>query len=320
MKYLYLTVLSMVLLSGCLALQDEEISTLRIKVLNLETLSQRQASQIANLDKRLDLMQSKLAKELSDKFLQGQLKLVSDLEEIKKELTQLQSRIDESQMQREAEGKAQRKAWEELNFKIDSLDLKIKKLESLDLKIKKLESQLNEMIKTKDLASNQSQPQPLENKTTTQPLTNATLKEDLPKTPPPTNQTTPTTELPLKEEDLYQRAFNLYEKGNLIEARAHWEEYVKRFPKGKWIGQSHFYLGEIAMKERDYETAILEYQKLVEMKEANPLKPKAMLRQAEAFLALKDKKAAEILYKKIIQTYQGTKEAKEAEKKLREIK
>lgn len=310
MKYLYLIVFSMVLLSGCLALQDEEISTLRIKVLNLETISQRQASQIADLEKRLDLMESKLTKELSDKFLQGQLKLASDLEETKKELTLLQSRIDESQMQKEAESKAQRKAWEELNFKIDSLDLKLKKLES----------QLNEMTKTRDLASNQSQPQPLENRTTTQPLTNATLREDLPKTPPPTNQTAPIPKLPLKEEDLYQRAFNLYEKGNLKEARAHWEEYVKRFPKGKWIGQSHFYLGEIAMKEKDYETAILEYQKLVEMKEANPLKPRAMLRQAEAFLALKDKKAAEILYKKIIKTYQGTKEAKEAERKLREIK
>ncbi|MFN4132694.1 MAG: tetratricopeptide repeat protein [Caldimicrobium sp.] len=45
-----------------------------------------------------------------------------------------------------------------------------------------------------------------------------------------------------------------------------------------------------------------------------------MLRQAEAFLALKDKKAAQVLYKKIIQTYPGSSEAKEAEKKLKGMK
>lgn len=61
-------------------------------------------------------------------------------------------------------------------------------------------------------------------------------------------------------------------------------------------------------------------KKLIELPGPNPLKAKAMLRQGDAFLALKDKKAAQILFKKVIQNYPGTEEAKEAQKKIKELK
>lgn len=292
MKKLYFLIILSSLLTGCLALQDDELSSLKIKVLNLETQSKMQETKLMELEKKMDFLESKLSKELSNKFLQAQSKLLSDIEEQRKELTALQSKIEELHFQREAEGKTQRKAWEDLTTRIEALDLKIKKMEAL-----------------------------LANQTTPQTPTNATITEVKPKVEAPANQTKTFKEKePLKEEDHYQKAFNLYEKGDLKGAKALWEEYLKLFPKGKWVGQTHFYLGEIAFKEKDYETAILEYQKLIEQPGVNPLKPKAMLKQAEAFIALKDKKAAEILYRKIIKTYPGSPEAKEAEKRLKALK
>ncbi|MCS7200080.1 MAG: tetratricopeptide repeat protein [Caldimicrobium sp.] len=353
MRLLYL-VFSLFLFSGCVALQQDDVSSLKIKILNLETLSQRQANRIAELERKVDMMESKLTKEFTDRFLQAQIKMTSDLEETKRELALLQSKMEEMHFQREAEGKNQRKALEELNSKIEAQNLRIKKIET---KIEEL-ARIKDLISNLTQASPPSQPpsapptpppsppptpppsqplsppqgplQPSDHKTLSQPIANVTLMETPPKGQPLVdktkenktneNKTIASAKTPLKEDDLYQKAFSHYEKGNLKEAKSTWEEYVQRFPKGKWIGQSYFYLGEIAMKEKDFETAILEYQKLIEMPGANPLKPKAILRQAEAFLALKDKKAAEILLKKVIKNYPGTIEAKEAEKKLRELK
>ncbi|NAZ29737.1 MAG: tol-pal system protein YbgF, partial [Caldimicrobium sp.] len=124
----------------------------------------------------------------------------------------------------------------------------------------------------------------------------------------------------LKEEDLFQQAYLYFQKGDYRLARSYWEEYLKRYPKGRWVGQTYYWLGETYFKEKNYEEAIIYYQKLIDLPEPNPFKPKAMLKQAEAFLQLKDKKAAEVVLKKLVKTFPGTQEAKEGEKILKGLK
>lgn len=303
MKRFYLLISALFVLSGCVAMQDDELSTLRIKVLNLETKAQTQEKRMAESKERIDNLEKRLSQELSQRFLEAQSKVLSDLEEVKRELSSLQTKVEEFQFQKEAESKTQRKNLEDLLTRLEALELKMKDFEKKQVGF-----------------SNVTQPQAQSNQTQ-----NATLSfpsSAVGKTI--SNQTndnkTTSYQPPLKEEDLYQKAYSLYEKGDLKEARRLWNEYLQRFPKGKWIGQTHFYIGETYFREKEYEAAILEYQKLIELPGANPLKPKAMLRQAEAFVALKDKKAAEILYKKIIQLYPGTKEAKEAKAELSKLK
>lgn len=301
-----LSILALSLLfSGCAVLQDDEMSALKIKVLNLETLQKRQENRLDELERKVDRLEAQLRKELGERFLQAQSKMIAELEETKREIAQLSGKIEELQLQRDAEGRALRKGLEEFNIK----------LETIDLKIRSLETQLGNL--TARLKDSQRE----ESNVTQQPQRTLSLTQNgTPPTAHTTNQTPQIRDLPIKEEDLYQKAFQLYEKGDLRGAKSLFEDYLKRFPKGKWVGQTYFYLGEIAFKERDYETAILEYQKLIDMPGVNPLKPKAMLKQADAFLALKDKKAAEILYRRIIKTYPGTREAKEAETKLKTLK
>lgn len=306
MKKFYFLISALFALSGCVAMQDDEVSTLKIKVLNLETRSQTQEKRMAEIEERMDKLEKRLSQEFSQRFLEAQSKVLSDLEDTKRDLTALQTKVEEFQFQKEAESKTQRKNLEDLLTRLEALELKMKEFE-----------------KKQTSFSNVTQPQALLNQTN-QPQ-NATLSLPSPSVEKtPSNQTgdnkTISSQPPLKEEDLYQKAYSLYEKGDLKGARSLWNEYLRRFPKGKWIGQTYFYIGETYFKEKEYEAAILEYQKLIEMPGANPLKPKAMLRQAESFVALKDKKAAEILYKKIIQLYPGTKEAKEAKEKLSKLK
>ncbi len=295
--FLFLGIFS---LTGCLATTDtDELSTLKIKVLNLEAMVKEQEKSLTALDKRVTETEKRVTEEISGKFLEAQAKLLSEVNDLRKELSIIQSKLEEIQFQREAKEDLQRKTLEETNTRIASLELKIKELEE----------------KLKGSYSNQkAMPQPF---TSNQTISNQTSPEKISESKEKPKEKT--SEKP-KEEDLYQRAFQLFEKGDLKGAKAAFEEYLKAYPKGKWVPQTHFYLGEILFKERDYETAILEYQKLIDTPGPNPLKPRALLRQAEAFFALKDKKAAEILLRKIIKNYPTTQEAKEAEKRLKTLK
>lgn len=308
MKRWIILILGIFFLSGCVsALQTEDITSLEIKTINLETIVKNQDKKLADLETRISEAEKKVAEEISARFVEAQSKLLADVNDLRKDLSLLQSKIEEIQFQREAEENLQRKTFEDINTRLSSLELKIKDLE------KKLS---NFTIEKPLTITNQTSPiiQPINNQT----LTNqTTLNQTI------SNQTFSPMEKDRekpKEIDLYKRAFMLYEKGDLNGAKALWEEYLRLYPKGKWVPQTYFYLGEIAFKEKDYETAILEYQKIIDTPGPNPLKPKALLMQAEAFLALKDKKAAEILLKKVIKNYPATQEAQEAEKRLKTLK
>ncbi len=322
MKKLYFFWGFFLTLSSCTLTQQDELSTLKIKVLNLETQSKVQEQRISELgnqiEKRILVLEEKLNKELAKKFLDSQSKILLDLEETKKEVDKLQIKIEELQFQNEGEIKTQKKILEDYSIRLEGLELKIKELEKALSQLSNGTQGSNQtFIPPKEIPPSQGEGVPsLEKKEAGTTPPKASEEEEKKASPKPVSETSP----PLKEEDIYQRAFQLYNKGDLIGAKKLFEEYLKKFPNGKWVGQSHFYIGEIEFNQKEYEAAILEYQKVIERREANPLKPKAMLRQAAAFLALKDKKAAQILYNKIIKLYPGTEEAKIAKEALKKLK
>ena len=96
----------------------------------------------------------------------------------------------------------------------------------------------------------------------TLPASNATLLSNATsitpeKTTNATNATNATApqpqkpeEKPLNEAELYEKAYSYYQKGDFKNARKLFEEYIERFPKGKWIGQAYFWIGESYFKEK----------------------------------------------------------------------
>ena len=69
-----------------------------------------------------------------------------------------------------------------------------------------------------------------------------------------------------------------------------------------------------------YEQAILSYQKVIKKYPKGNKVPNALLRQAMAFLEIKDKTSSRLLLKKIIKKYPRSSEAKIAKKKLAILK
>ncbi len=313
-RYLILILLSS-LLSACV----EDTSTLKVSLINLESRLNVLENRVAKLENDTQALESRITKAIVER----QSLIVSDLEEVKKEQLRLQERLEDLSYKLEGKEREEKGRKEDLLTRVEALELRLKRIENL---VQPSNETAIQNATTQNATSNQTVVQQIDaqkEKQTSEPQkekqTNGLHAE---KSTPKPQEKAKQQEVPknLKEEDLFQQAYLYFQKGDYRLARSYWEEYLKRYPKGRWVGQTYYWIGETYFKEKNYEEAIIYYQKLIDLPEPNPFKPKAMLKQAEAFLQLKDKKAAEVVLKKLVKTFPGTPEAKEGEKILKGLK
>ncbi len=326
------------MLCGCVP-PAQDVQNLKVRIANLELLVQQQNQEINNLKK--DLGQFKKEIEALEKgtienaTLSVKTQILADIEELKNEQAQLSSQLEELHFKSEEREKELVTDLQQLRLEIQALQLRLKELEAKiaeEKVIKQKESSKKEEIlgnQTRNIVlSNQTEVKKEENKTQeaiskkgsnkTEASENAT-EVGLKKEEKEKQQSEQLEKIsPLSEAELYQEAYASYRKGDYDRARRLFEEYVSRFPEGKWIGQAYYWIGETYFKQKDYEEAILAYQKLIDLPGWHPQKPSAMLKQAKAFLELGDKEAAKIILKKLIKEYPNTPQAVEARNLLSE--
>ncbi len=120
----------------------------------------------------------------------------------------------------------------------------------------------------------------------------------------------------MSENDLYAKAKQDFDNGNLEQARTGFSEFMKRFPKSSIADSAQFWLGEIFYRQKWYEKAILEYQKVIETYPKGNKIQAALLKQGFSFLNLGDKANANLILKELIKKYPTSNEAKIAKQKL----
>mgnify|MGYP001818099674 FL=1 len=124
----------------------------------------------------------------------------------------------------------------------------------------------------------------------------------------------------LSEQALYDQAKQAFDAGELEKARQGFQEFTKRFPDSQNADNAQFWIGEIYYREKWYEKAIVEYQKVVEdYPKGNNIRS-AMLKQGYSFLNIGDKANARLILKDLISKYPNTTEAQLATQKLSQIK
>jgi tol-pal system protein YbgF len=120
--------------------------------------------------------------------------------------------------------------------------------------------------------------------------------------------------------DLYKDAYETFQKGNLEEARAKFEAFLKQYPNTELSDNAQFWIGETYYLKKDYEKAILEYEKAIAKYPEGDKIPAALFKQALAFLELGDKTNARNLLKRVIERYPHSEQAEMAKKRLEGIK
>jgi len=120
--------------------------------------------------------------------------------------------------------------------------------------------------------------------------------------------------------DLYKDAYETLHKGDLEGARRKFEAFLKQYPNTQLSDNAQFWIGETYYLKKDFERAILEYEKaIVKYPEGDKI-PAALFKQALAFLELGDKANSRNLLKRVIEKYPHSDQAELAKKKLETIK
>ena len=124
----------------------------------------------------------------------------------------------------------------------------------------------------------------------------------------------------LSEDEIYRQAKQAFDQGNSDAARKKFKDLIERFPKSERADNAQFWIGEIYYREKWYEKAILEYQKVIENYPSGNKVPASLLKQGFAFLNLGDKANSRLILQELIKKYPKTNEAKIAKDKLKDLK
>ncbi len=122
------------------------------------------------------------------------------------------------------------------------------------------------------------------------------------------------------DEGHYAKAKQSFDKGEYEDARELFRSFLKQYPKSKRADNAQFWLGEIYYREKWYEKAILEYQKVIENYPKGNKTASALLKQGLAFLNLDDKANARLILKELIRKFPDSNEASVAKNKLKTLK
>ena len=124
----------------------------------------------------------------------------------------------------------------------------------------------------------------------------------------------------LSEDEIYRLAKQAFDQGDSDAARKKFQELIEKYPKSERADNAQFWIGEIYYREKWYEKAILEYQKVIENYPTGNKVPASLLKQGLAFLNLGDKNNSRLILEELIKKHPKSNEAKIAKDKVKSLK
>jgi len=124
----------------------------------------------------------------------------------------------------------------------------------------------------------------------------------------------------LSEDEIYRLAKQAFDQGDSDAARKKFQELIEKYPKSERADNAQFWIGEIYYREKWYEKAILEYQKVIENYPTGNKVPASLLKQGLAFLNLGDKNNSRLILEELIKKHPKSNEAKIAKDKVKSFK
>jgi tol-pal system protein YbgF len=118
---------------------------------------------------------------------------------------------------------------------------------------------------------------------------------------------------------LYERGLELVQKGGqFAQGRELLQEFLQQNPKSPLAVNAMYWIGEAYYGEKKFESAILQFQDVVQQYGEHPKVASALLKQGMAFHALGDVRNGRVILQKLIDTFPLAEEAKKAKERLAE--
>jgi len=135
--------------------------------------------------------------------------------------------------------------------------------------------------------------------------------------PPPPPPPQPEPEKKQSPEDFYKEGLALIrEKGDFTAGREILLKFLKRFPKNELEANALYWIGESYYGEKKYESAIGQFQDIIDRFPKHPKAAAALLKQALAFQAMGNNSSAQTLFQRVVDVYPDAEEAKKAHQYL----
>ncbi len=122
-----------------------------------------------------------------------------------------------------------------------------------------------------------------------------------------------------QEHDDYERAFNLLKEGRYELAVKAFKAFVQTYPKGRYTDNAQYWLGEANYVQRDFKTALIEFEQVVNNFPNSPKRPDALLKMGYTYQALGDNDKARLSLNSVRMNYPDTTAARLAGKRLQEL-
>ncbi len=131
---------------------------------------------------------------------------------------------------------------------------------------------------------------------------------------------TKSMEQPPNPENIYKQAYDTLKSGEVGKARDMFTGFCEKFPNHKLLPNARYWIGETYYLEKNYEQAVIEFQRVIKEYPGKEKVPAAMLKQALSFRELGDTKSAKYLLKEIIDKYPHAEEVAAAKEALIKLK
>ena len=122
------------------------------------------------------------------------------------------------------------------------------------------------------------------------------------------------------KETMYAAAYQTFKDSHYDKSRTEFKNFLAAYPDAEYAGNAQYWIGECYYFEKNYEQAILEYEKVSKNYPKGNKVSSALLKQGLSFLKLNDKTSAKLILQQVIKDFPNTTQARIARSKLQEIK
>lgn len=144
------------------------------------------------------------------------------------------------------------------------------------------------------------------------------LVEALPPPPPPAEKRAEPragAEEPAAAERAYAAALRTFRVREYGQAVLDFIDLVGRYPRHRLAANAQYWIGEAYYVQRDYRQALLEFQKVVELRSGKI--PDALVKIGLSHWSLRDPRRARVTWQRVVREYPGTESARIARGLLR---
>ncbi|MEW8285155.1 MAG: tol-pal system protein YbgF [Candidatus Thiodiazotropha endolucinida] len=124
---------------------------------------------------------------------------------------------------------------------------------------------------------------------------------------------------PKKESEAYQAAFNLLKQGRYGESITAFSSFLRDYPGGEYEDNAQYWLAEASYVNRDFDTALGEFTKIMENYPDSPKVPGAMLKIGYIQYEKKNWTGTRNILKELIDNFPATTESRLAQKRLQRL-